>query len=100
MSYLMLTTPIFNQQMKSVPWQIIDLQEHRTFWQWVQIIFLKLFKNGHLGYMYTEWRGKLTLPHIGYPHLRLKQTCFQLKVKETIVEVTLAVRTLQLPLDS
>lgn len=54
MSYLMLTTLIFNQQMKSVPWQIIDLQEHRTRWQWIQIIFLKLFKNGHLGHMYTE----------------------------------------------
>lgn len=100
MLYLMLTTPIFNQQMRSVPWQITDLQEHRTLWQRIQIIFLKLFKNGHLGHMYTEWRGKLTLPHIRYPHLRLQRTCFQLKVKETIVEVTLAVRTLQLPLDS
>jgi len=55
----MLTTLIFNQHMKSVPWQIIYLQEHRTLWQWIQITFLKLFKNGHLGHMYTEWRGEI-----------------------------------------
>lgn len=72
-----------------MPWQITDLQVHRALWQWIWIIFLHLFKSGLLGNMYIEWQGKLTLPHIGYPH-----PCFQLKVKETIAEVTLAVRTL------